>query len=199
MKLKKILDEIRELKTLAKNIRESHARVTYNDYLIRSVFNGAINENDNSDIIRLLVNDEIEEVTPDEFAESLSTSKHPQMLTHYTKSELSKMRLFKVPGFNIGYALKRSEQTGKHDEVVAVHNNSEVGGIGTALMKNAIRHGACYLDHFDVPQLSGLYSSLGFEEYDRSDFDPKYMDDDSFEKKYGKAAVIFRVHKNCRK
>jgi len=109
------------------------------------------------------------------------------------------MKLYKVPGENIGFALKKSEVTGKHDEIVAVHNNSDIRGIGADIMKAAIKAGGCYLDHFDVPQLSGLYSKLGFEEYDRSAFDPKYMSDDSFEKKYGKADVIYRVHKSCGK
>lgn len=188
MRLLRILESIKRSKHLAE----------YTDYLIESVFFDPVNENDKTDVVNALKAG-LDEVSAEEFKESMAATKHPQMLTQYSTSDLAKMKLYKVPGENIGFALKRSEATGKHDEIVAVHNNSDIRGVGQDIMKAAIKAGGCYLDHFDVPQLSGLYSKMGFEEYDRSKFDPKYMDDDSFEKKYGKADVIYRVHKSCGK
>ena len=47
----------------------------------------------------------------------------------------------------------------------------------------------CYLDHYDG-YLSDFYQSLGFEEYDRYEFDPQYDKDGKFEKKYGRKNII---------
>ena len=134
---------------------------------------------------------------PQEFLNSLSASKHKEMLTDYSVSDLSKMKLFKVNGYNIGYALKRMENGG--NDIVAVHNNEPtVKGIGEYLMRSAIENGGCFLDHFDTPALSNLYSRMGFEEISRDKFDPQYDPDSSFRNKYGEADVIYRVYKGCK-
>jgi hypothetical protein len=123
-------------------------------------------------------------------------SKHKKMLTNYSTSELGKMKLFKLKGYDIGYALKK--RNGKFSEIVAVFNNEpDVKGIGEDLVKSAIRNGGCYLDHYDG-FLTGLYSKLGFIEYDRYAFDPQYDPDGSFRKQYGEKDVIFRKHRNCK-
>jgi len=123
-------------------------------------------------------------------------SQHKKMLTNYSTSELGKMKLFKLKGYDIGYALKK--RNGKFSEIVAVFNNEpDVKGIGEDLVKSAIRNGGCYLDHYDG-FLTGLYSKLGFIEYDRYAFDPQYDPDGSFRKEYGEKDVIFRKHKNCK-
>jgi hypothetical protein len=123
-------------------------------------------------------------------------SQHKKMLTNYSTSELGKMKLFKLKGYDIGYALKK--RNGKFSEIVAVFNNEpDVKGIGEDLVKSAIRNGGCYLDHYDG-FLTGLYSKLGFIEYDRYAFDPQYDPDGSFRKQYGEKDVIFRKHRNCK-
>lgn len=133
---------------------------------------------------------------PKEFYEAMRKSKHDKMLTDYSIGDLSQMKLFKIEGYNIGFALK--EKDGRHSELVAVFNNEpEIKKIGPELIQDAINKGACYLDHYDVPQLTNLYQRMGFEEYDRYDFDPKYDPDGSFEKKYGRADVVLRKHRNC--
>jgi hypothetical protein len=125
------------------------------------------------------------------FKDSLSKSKHQEMLADYSVAELKKMKLFKLPGLNIGFALKKKD--GKHQDIVAVHNNEpNVRGIGTELMKSAIANGGKYLDHFDIPALTKLYTSLGFQEYDRDEFDPQYDEGGKFEAKYGKLPIIYR-------
>lgn len=163
----------------------------------------SVNENDtqNPDLTKVALekikNGDFEQPNPTKFREALNKSKHKEMLTDYSTSELSKMKLFKVDGLNIGFALKKSEQTGNFDEIVAVFNNEpSVKGIGHELMNQAIKQGGCYLDHFDG-YLSSVYSKLGFVEYDRDKFDPQYDEDGSFRSKYGEADVIYRKHKNC--
>lgn len=122
------------------------------------------------------------------FKKSLKGSKHGQMLSEYSSKELDKMKLFKEQGSKIGYALKLKD--GIHQEIVLVHNNSGLKGIGPGLITHAINQGGKYLDHFDG-FLTGFYESLGFKEYKRDKFDPQYVDDD-FINKYGKADVIYR-------
>jgi hypothetical protein len=114
------------------------------------------------------------------------------MLTNYSIADLSKMKLFKLVGYNIGYALKQFENNG-FSEIVALHNNeSDVKGIGELLMQSAINNGGKYLDHYDG-FLSSLYSKLGFKEYKREMYNPKYISNPKeFEKKYGKPDIIYR-------
>ena len=160
--------------------------------------NENINENSNErdNVIALIKNNQWEKQDPSSFRNSLSKSKHILMLTDYTESELDSMKLFKLKGYNIGYALKNHEGS-PYSEIVAVHNNEPtITGIGNILMQSAINNGGCYLDHYDG-FLSDFYSSLGFEEYDRYEFDPQYDPDGEFEKKYGRQDIIFRKHKNC--
>ena len=131
-----------------------------------------------------------ESPNPQAFRAALNKSKHQEMLTDYSPEELSQMKLFKLKGFDIGFALK--EKDGKHQEIVAVFNNEpEIKGVGKPLINAAIRQGGRYLDHFDG-YLSNLYQSLGFDEYQRDKFDPQYDPDGSFQDKYGQADVIYR-------
>ncbi len=133
---------------------------------------------------------------PQEFYNAINRSKkHKEMLSEYSVDDFAEMKLFKLDGYDIGYALKKSQDNG-YNEIVSVFNNSDVKGIGNELMKSAISNGGCYLDHYDG-FLSDFYSSLGFEEYDRYEFDPQYDPDGEFEKKYGRQDIIFRKHKNC--
>jgi len=130
---------------------------------------------------------------PERFYNSFMKSKHPKMLTPYSVEELSQMKLFKVPHYDIGFALKQWKD-GTFSEVVAVHNNdSRVKGIGDVLAKATITEGGRYLDHFDGI-LSDLYSKAGFSEYQRYGYDPQYDPDSSFKDKYGALDVVYRHH-----
>jgi hypothetical protein len=127
---------------------------------------------------------------PEHFYKSLMQSQHSKMLTPYDVSDLAKMDLFKVPGFNVGFALKTREEG---VELVAVHNTDpRVRGIGEALLTAAIANGATHLDHFDVEQLTKLYSKAGFKEYKREKYNSFYDMDGSFKAKYGPADVVYR-------
>lgn len=157
-----------------------------------------LSEDDNKrqEVLDLIKNNQWE-TDPQTFYDSYTKSKHIQMLTPYSVSELSKMKLFKLKGFNMGFALKKFEDFG-YREIVAVHNNEpEIKSVGNELMGAAVRMGGCYLDHFDG-FLSPFYKNLGFMEYKRSPFAPEYDPDQSFQKKYGKADVIFRAYKSCK-
>lgn len=147
------------------------------------------------EVISKIKNNEFSD-DPQEFYDAINRSeKHKEMLSEYSVDDFAEMKLFILDGYDIGYALKKS-QDGGYNEIVSVFNNSDVKGIGNELMKSAISNGGCYLDHYDG-FLSDFYSSLGFEEYDRYEFDPQYDPDGKFEKKYGRQDIIFRKHKNC--
>ncbi len=165
---------------------------------LEQVFNSDISEADNDkreQVISLIKNNEWEQPNAQSFYDSLKKSKHELMLTDYTPAELSKMKLFKLPGYNIGYALKYFN--GSYSEIVAVHNNEpDVKNIGDILMQSAINNGGCYLDHFDG-FLSDLYSRNGFIEYKREPYNPKYDPHGRFKSRYGEQDVIYRKYKGC--
>jgi len=151
-------------------------------------------EDDRSIPIKLIQDDQWENHNPKEFKIALEKSKHPGMLTNYSVGEFDKMKLFKLKGYDIGFALKNFN--GKDQEIVAVFNNSGIGGLGKFIMQSAIKHGGCYLDHFDG-FLTDLYTSNGFVEYNREPFNNEYDPDSNFRSKYGERDIIYRKHKNC--
>ena len=100
--------------------------------------------------------------TADQFLDSVNSSKRVEFLTPYSVEELSEFRLFKLEGYNIGFALKED------GDIILVHNNERVGGIGKLIMSKAIEFGGSKLDHYDG-FLTGFYKSLGFK-LDSNDF-----------------------------
>jgi hypothetical protein len=145
------------------------------------------------DVLNKIESNLFEKPNPNSFAQALSKSKHQEMLTDYSPEELTQMKLFKLKGYDIGYALKKYKD-GTFSEIVAVFNNEpNIKGIGKALIQSAIKNGGKVLDHFDG-FLSQFYQSLGFEETGRDKFDPQYDQDGSFRKKYGEADVVYRTH-----
>lgn len=159
---------------------------------------GVLNEEQNDERAAVIVKIDNGQFSDNavEFKNSLSQSRHREMLTDYSVSELSQMRLFKVDGYNIGYALKKMEN-GAYD-IVAVHNNEpDVKGIGDQLMASAIKNGGCFLDHFDTPALDSLYSRMGFTEINRDDYNADYDDGGVLKAKHGPVDVVYRVHKTC--
>lgn len=93
---------------------------------------------------------------PELFLSSINTSTRVEFMTPYTAEELSNFKLFKVDGMNIGFAIK------KDGDIILVHNNEGIGGIGNLLIQKAIELGGTKLDHFDG-FLTGFYRSLGFK------------------------------------
>lgn len=117
-----------------------------------------IKENKDEAISRI-TNNNWEVDTPElseSFLASINTSTRVEYMTPYTADELSNFRLFKVDGLNIGFAIKED------GDIILVHNNEGIGGIGKILIQKAIELGGTKLDHFDG-FLTGFYRGLGFE------------------------------------
>jgi hypothetical protein len=193
-----------KFKTIVKKIineRNKYQSLMFNHILQESLFRGSLNENaDNNkreDVLdKIRKGDWEKPQNPESFKNSMELSTRKEMLTQYSVGELKQMELYKLDGYNIGFALKKRDDGSK--EIVAVHNNEpDVKSVGADLVKAAVSLGGCYLDHFDG-HLSDFYSKLGFVEYDRDLFDPQYDEDGSFRAKYGESDVIYRKHKNCK-
>lgn len=118
-------------------------------------------------LISLIKTDQWEEPNPENFLRSLTSGKRSEMLTPYSVGELSKMHLFKVRDYNAGFAIKPD------GDIVAVHNNTGVGGIGGELIKAAKRNGGVKLDHFDG-FLTGFYERFGFKMISHEPFNDDY-------------------------
>jgi hypothetical protein len=124
----------------------------FNQLLMKDVVKEGMYENKN-DILEKISNGNWE-TTPKEFLNSVNSSKRVEFMSAYTIEELSTFKLFKLEGYNIGFALKE-------DDIILVHNNEGVGGIGKLLINKAIEFDGTKLDHFDG-FLTGFYRSLGF-------------------------------------
>jgi hypothetical protein len=121
------------------------------------------------------------------FMNSLRKSKKPEYLSDFSEKDFGNMRVFKLPNYDIGFALDG-------DEIVAVHNNeSGVHGIGDLLIQSAVKHGGKRLSHFDG-YLSDFYEKNGFVEYRREPYDPSLVKTQLA----NKPDVIWRVHKDTR-
>lgn len=182
---------ITNIKTFKKKIK--HIKETiFNTFLLESDFDineGSGNIEKREDVINLIQNNEFIS-SPQEFKNSLIKSKHIEMLSNYSIKDLSKMKLFKLENYNIGYALKKQING---TDIVAVHNNEpEVKNISDYLIKSAISNGGNMLDHFDIDILNNLYSSNGFVEYNREPYNAMYDENGSFATKYGKLDIIYR-------
>lgn len=111
----------------------------YNDLMIEmyniydSEYNlSELNEN-NNDVISLIKNNEFEIDNIENFIESINQSSRSEYLTQYSKSDFDNMNTCKLKDYDIGYAIKND------GDIVSVHNNSNIGGIGKDLIKSAIK------------------------------------------------------------
>ena len=102
------------------------------------------------------------------FADSLYAGKRAGFLTYYSTEELARMDLYLLEDHNAGFAIKDG------DDIVSVHNNSELRGLGREFMRKAKEAGGARLDHFDG-FLSGLYRRYGFTDvYEIYQWDEQY-------------------------
>lgn len=142
---------------------ESYAEMLSDQEMMRAVFfdlqEGA---EDSVSLVSMIRDDQWEQADPRRFHESLTTSTRGGFLTPYSVESFAGMKLFKLEGYNIGFAVKSD------GDVVSVHNNSGVGGVGSELMQATIRNGGAKLDHFDG-FLTGLYVKNGFSKVLGSD------------------------------
>ena len=104
----------------------------------------------------------------DRFYESLYAGARSGFLTYYSKNDLASMHLYLIKGHNAGFALKGG------NDIVSVHNNSQLKGLGKFFMEAAKQKGGTMLDHFDG-FLSGLYRKNGFTDvYEVYQWDEQY-------------------------
>lgn len=126
------------------------------------------------------------------FVSNLSKGKRSSYLTQYTPQEFKdrNVETYQLQNYPIGYALIPSPD-GKDKDIVSVHNNSDVRGIGDALIQSAIRNGGTTLDHFDG-YLTNFYSQNGFEEIGRDKWSDEYAPTDWNYERDGRPDVIYR-------
>lgn len=157
--------------------------------------------------VNYLINNDIwdTEVTPQQFKDSIISSTRKEFIADYTLEDLSKMKLFKLKPYNIGYALKKrfNHITGEYisnnyDEISSIHNNeSNVSKLGNLLVKSAIRHGGNYLAYFDTTDqfLANLYYKMGFREYHRHELDPNWEGSRPIIRKHGNIDIVYCILK----
>lgn len=125
------------------------------------------------DILNKINNDLYVRNDYESFVAEVAKNKRSEFLTPYTVEEFKKhnVQTFQVEGYEIGFALK---PMGNGDmDIISVHNNTDIRGIGEALIDSAIRLGGTTLDHFDG-FLSDFYGKKGFKEIDRYKWNPAY-------------------------
>ncbi len=128
------------------------------------------NSNSNQSLVELITNNEFDVNSP-EFSKSLKSGKRGEFLTDYTADEYGKMKTYKVKGYNVGFAIKSD------GDIVSVHNNSGIGGVGSVLIQAAKSMGGTKLDHFDG-FLTGLYSKNGFKVVGSDEWNDDYAPND---------------------
>lgn len=122
------------------------------------------------------------------FINSMKKSRHPEALTFYSKDEYAAKgaRLFKLKGIDAGFAVDDD------GDVISVHNNSNIRGLGGSLISLAKKEGGSKLDHFDIQKLNDVYSSEGFKEYERYKWSDEYDPPGWDYSKLGRPDVILR-------
>lgn len=143
------------------------------------------------DVINKIKNNEFVVNDYASFINDIKGNKRSPFLSQYSVEDFknNNVKTFQVKDYPIGYALK--PDTDGEVDIISVHNNTEIKGVGNELIKSAIKNGGTKLDHFDG-FLSDFYQGLGFNEYDRYAWDDKYAPKDWDYEKYGKPDVVFR-------
>ena len=146
------------------------------------------------DVKQRILHDKWEPKNPERFIESLSKSKRPEFLSEYTPEKLSsdKYELYKLKGYDIGFALHPNENYYLRD-IISVHNNSKrVKNVGDYLIEAAKRKGGSTLDHYDG-YLSNFYGNHGFKEYNRLKWNKEFAPTTWDYETYGKPDVVLRA------
>lgn len=146
--------------------------VAFNSMMAASVFmDGTLEEDEEKPVsyeleVSLPSNPDPEVI--ERFYVSLYSGERSGYLTYYKKEELAQMHLYLIKGHNAGFALKGG------NDIVSVHNNSELRRLGKFFLNTAKEKGGTMLDHFDG-FLSGLYRRNGFTDvYEVYQWDEEY-------------------------
>lgn len=134
----------------------------------------------------LIRSEKWEIVSPEEFRQSKKSNTFKNnYLLDYDDETMREMDLYKLFGYNIGFALKKRNDSSSEvrDEVVSVHNNEpDVRNIGKLIMKSALSRGGIYLAHFVVKDndfLSKFYEELNYRVYRKEKIDLNYKGDNN--------------------
>ena len=94
------------------------------------------NNDQRSDVIEKIRNNDFDG-DPQLFFDSINSSKkHKEMLSDYSAEDFSEMKLFKLNGYDIGYALKLKD--GDYSEIVSVFNNSVLNFVLDAILNSPV-------------------------------------------------------------
>ena len=156
------LIDTRVTNTVEKN---NYKKRYYNQYLMKNIVNDTLFESVEDVALKIHTNEWDKD--PENFFESFTSSDKSEYLTPYTLNEIRYFDLYKVKGYDIGFAIK------KDGDIILVHNNSGIKGIGIKLMEKAIEFGGKKLDHFDG-FLTGFYKKIGFLFDENYIFNPEY-------------------------
>jgi hypothetical protein len=122
------------------------------------------------------------------FAQAIGQmKKNTHVLHQYTPEEYDTMRCFLNTHGNVGYCIT------PENDLVSVFNASGVRGAGMDAVKDALNKGAETLDAFDG-FLPNYYKQFGFEEFDRTKFDPAQKPKVWDVEQHGKPDVVFMRH-----
>jgi hypothetical protein len=113
------------------------------------------------------------------------------MLYRYSDEELAKMKLYQVRNPDTGAVLDAGFAIKADGDMVNVCNNSGVKGLGKGIVQAAINAGATTCDHYDTPQLNGLYSQF-FHEVRREPFDVSLAVPEWDYKRFDNPDIVYR-------
>ena len=151
-------------------VSDKLSRTAYNTMHAMSVFGneGILSEIEGQFEYEIsLAENPVSEVV-EKFNDSLYRGERSGFLSYYSPQELARMDLYILKGHNAGFAIKDG------DDIVSVHNNSDLKGLGSEFMSRAKQAGGTRLDHFDG-FLSGLYRKYGFTDvYNVLQWDEQY-------------------------
>ncbi len=146
---------------------DSYARRFYQNESMFDDVNSLVEGVDSSIVVDLINNDEFVVNDVAEFKKSLHSSSRGEFLSDYSDEDYSKMKTYQVKGYNAGFAIKSD------GDIVSVHNNTGIPGLGKPLLRKAVEYGGTKLDHFDG-YLTGLYDSLGFKVVSTDEWNDDY-------------------------
>ena len=143
------------IKKLEDSIKsEVYEKKLLNDLRMNDVVKDNVNESKDS-IINLIKSGQFINDT-NKFYKSFNKSDKISFLTPYKIEDLKEFNCYKLKGYNIGFAIKPD------GDIILVHNNESVGGIGEILINKSVEFGGTHLDHFDG-YLTGFYKKCGFK------------------------------------
>jgi len=169
--MKKILHSWRYFITESKQVEKYFTEVALNTMSAADVFadEEVIEEGPENLSYEVSVASNPEDEIVQKFYDSLYAGKRSGFLSPYTLDELALMDLYLLEGHHAGFAIKDG------DDIVSVHNNSDLRGLGSEFLRMAKESGGARLDHFDG-FLSGLYRAHGFTDvYEIYQWDEQYQ------------------------